>query len=178
MMRKISIGIFAVSMAILFILSTSISVTATLHDETVMDLTSVVNTNSPFADVDMAPQNVWSYSSWNWTVDVSNGDEIKIYTDCYYYNNRASSETDTGEHFFLVQATYENDPDPRRYDDATWGPIYTDDGDYDDETLIIYFDNIDEGAVIIMYWSVVAINTWESPPVESSDGHFGYITLT
>jgi hypothetical protein len=176
-MRKLSIGIFAVAMAILFILSTSVSVTAFIHTQTIMVLSSNVNPSSPFADVDMAPQNVWSYSNWNWTVDVSNGDDIIINTHYYYNNNRNSGLDDTGRHFFSVQATYENDPEPRRYDLADF-EIETDDWQFGDDILEIRFDDIDEGAVIILYWIVIATNIEKDPDVEDSEGHFGYITLT
>jgi hypothetical protein len=64
-MRKIKIGIFAVFTAILFILSTSTSVTAAVHRGTYMYMTSNVYDGWPYANVNVEPQDVGgSYDNW------------------------------------------------------------------------------------------------------------------
>lgn len=174
-MRKISIGIFTVVTVILFFLSTSVSVTATTHEATLMILDSNVMDEDPKAIASMTPQNIWAYANWNWTVDINDGDNINISTTCNYQND-IQYGTDTGYHHFLVNAVYKNGPDERGKE--TDFNITTTIPDSDTITLYIQFDVVYEGGVITIYWDVLAINYWENPDVERQNYGTGYVTLT
>lgn len=179
-MRKISIGIFAVITVILFFLSTSISVTAATHQEKLIELESKVWSESPYAQVTMSPQDVWSYSNWNWTLDINNGDNVYIDTKCIWANGNEWT-LNSGEHFYLTDGTYIKGATQIQKDDdhTEWT-----DGDYEDgwetgdTTLTLQFDNLEEGGTIYLFWSVFAKNWAQGGYPEVETNHNGIVTLT
>ena len=175
-MRKISIGIFAVITVILFFLATSRSVTATTYYGELMILDSDVMDEDPKAFAHTTPQNIWAYANWNWTVDINDGDNITINTTCNYRNYISGSQTQTGEHHFLVNAVYKNGLDERE-DEADFH-IVTDSGQSGSTPLYIIFNDVDEGGIITIYWDVQAINKVPTPDVERQNYGTGYVTLT
>jgi hypothetical protein len=178
-MRKTSIGIFASVTAILFLLSMSISVTAATHTEVLMVLGSRVKGSSPFAEVSFTPQNVWNYDDWTWTLDINNGDDVVIRTNCTWENTQfIYPPSDTGVHYFDVIADY-YDPVPPRLD--------SDDEDYQINTsynesgwtiLEVSITNVQEGAQIYLTWFVETTNTVQTPDVIVGDQETGTIYLT
>jgi hypothetical protein len=179
-MRKISIGIFAVVTVILFILSTSVSVTAATHRETTMVLESRVREDLYQALVIMTPQNVWDRDNWTWTPDINNGDDVIIDTTCEYLNaNYYVSGPPTGYHNFTVEGSYVKGLNTQ--EDADYAGIYTygSQGGIPERgstTITIGFYNLEEGGTIHLYWYVLANNTKYS--VTDEDENYGTIYLT
>jgi hypothetical protein len=183
-MRKMKIGIFAVFTAILFILSTSISVTAATYEETLMILESNVHDSSPKATATMYPQDVWSYSDWEWTVDISNGDNVVIRTTCNYTNSIPYNPPPydfQGRHYFKIEATYIHlsppDSDYQEDEDEieTYGSIggVPASGSF---TQTVTFNSVNPGGTIYLHWYVEAENIPDS--VEDDMDHTGTVYLT
>ena len=178
-MRKISIGIFAVVTVILFILSTSVSVTAATHRETTMVLESWVREDLDQASVNMTPQNVWDRDNWTWTPDINNGDDVIIDTTCEYLNANHYTGSYTGEHYFNVTASYVKGLDVRFGDDHAGIFTYGSQGGIPERgstTITVGFTNVQEGGTIYLYWYVLADNIIKS--VTDEDENYGTIYLT
>lgn len=173
-MKKISIGIFAVVTVILFFLSISVSVTATIHTQEIMELGSYVSSSTPRASVRFTPKDVWSYAGWNWTVDVANGDDIVIKTLCTYGNSQGSPPAETGYHYYVVIADY-SDPPTYDNDDADYEK-YTGPDEGGGQTIEVSFTNVQEGARIDLTWYVEATNKNSNTFVWGQQT--GIITLT
>ena len=179
-MRKISIGIFAVLTVILFFLSTSISVTAATHQEKLIELESKVWSENPYAQVTMSPQDVWSYSNWNWTLDINNGDNVYIDTKCIWANGNPWAP-DSGKHFYLADGTYIKGATQIQDDDdhEEWTDGEDEEGwETGDITLTLQFNNVEEGGTIYLFWSVYALNIAPNPDVEVENWHNGTVKLT
>lgn len=166
---------------ILFFLSTSVNVTAATHQEILMELESKVWSVSPYAQVTMSPQDVWSYSNWNWTLDINNGDNVYIDTICYWANGNDPPSSGSGNHFYLSDGTYIKGATQIQDDDHldidTTG--VTEDGwETGDHTLQIQFNNIEEGGTIYLFWFVHAINYAPTPDVKVENWHNGTVYLT
>jgi hypothetical protein len=180
-MRKISIGIFTLATVIIFFLSTSISVTAATHQETIMILESDVWDDSPYAEVSIDPQDVWTYADWEWTVEINNGDDVIIDTTCNWLNSVYPGWQWSGYHYFNVTASYVKGLDARE-DTAdlfvyTFGLISSE-PDAGSDTITVAFYNVERGGTIYLYWYVYAINYDQNPDVEAEDEHTGTVYLT
>ena len=181
-MRKISIGIFAVSTVILFILSTSVSVTAATHRETTMVLESRVREDLYQALVIMTPQNVWDMDNWTWTPDINNGDDVIIDTTCEYLNANIYNPPPyghTGYHYFYVEGAYVKGVSTQEDDDHVGIYTYGSQGGIPERgstTITVGFYNLEEGGTIHLYWYVLADNIIKS--VTDEDENYGTIYLT
>ena len=180
-MRKMKIGIFALATVILFLLSTSVSVTAYTHQETLMELTSMVQDDDPKASVDMDPQDVWDYEDWVWELDIDNGDNVYIDTECIWINANYFQE-DSGYHYYYAAGVYRKggttipDSDSTfEWTDGTYGAI----PEQGSRTIHLQFDNLEQGGLITLYWYVYAENKKYSNPVPIVDEeHSGLVRLT
>jgi hypothetical protein len=178
-MRKISIGIFSVAVAILFILSTSVSVTAATHRETLMVLDSQVDKDAPKASVSMDPQDVWQWAVWNWTLDITNGDNVIIDTTCNYFDANTWTGVVTGEHNFDVYGAYVNGMDVDDDEDHESQDTYGAFGGVPEQgslTMTVTFNNVDEGGTITLQWFVEAKNIATSDNADMN--HYGTVYLT
>jgi hypothetical protein len=180
-MRKISIGIFVLATVIMFFLSTSISVTAATHQETLMELTSKVWDADPKALVIMDPQDVWTYADWEWSLEINNGDNVYIDTKCIWLNGNNPSVPDSGYHYYYVDGTYikgltykQDDDNHIEWTDGVSGSAW----EQGDITLTLEFDNLERGGTIFLYWYVQAINYEYPGPPEAEDEHTGTVYLT
>jgi hypothetical protein len=182
-MRKMKIGIFAIATVILFLLSTSVSVTATTYQETLMELTSGVQEENPRAYVSMDPQDVWSNTDWNWTLDINDGDNVYIDTECIWINGniRSSPPAYTGYHYYYVEGDYRKGIDHiNDWDDLakyTYGRTMGTEPEQGSDTLTLEFDNLEEGGTISLYWYVYAEN-YKTPSVDADMEHTGTVYLT
>jgi hypothetical protein len=179
-MRKVKIGIFALATVIMFLLSTSVSVTAATHRETIMVLGSRVREDNPRASVSMVQQDVWVASGWEWTVDINDGDDVIIDTTCEYLNaNVYLGGGYTGHHYFYVEATYVKGLDVRNDDDYADIYTYGSQGGIPEQgstTITVAFYNLEEEGTIYLYWYVLADNLKHS--VDAEDDHTGTVHLT
>ena len=179
-MRKISIGIFVLATVIMFFLSTSISVTAATHQETLMILESKVLNANPYAEVSIDPQDVWTYADWEWTLEINNGDNVIIDTTCNWFNYNPW-EQNSGYHYFLIEATYvkgldtrEDDDDHTEWTDGVSGST----PERGSETITVQFNNVERGGTIYLYWYVKAKNYAAPGDPEAEDEHTGTVYLT
>jgi hypothetical protein len=129
---------------------------------------------SPWAYVHMNPQDEDEYGTWNWTVDIDDGDIIIIDTICNYTNYYPSGN---GYHNFVLDGTYVKGLDVRS-DDADYSITTKGSGESGSHTLTITLAAVDEGGVIYVNWYVEAINQVRTPPVDDGWGRSGIITLT
>ena len=176
------IGIFAVFTVILFFLSTSVNVTADTHQEILMELTSMVQDSDPKASTEMDPQDVWDYNdSWGWTLDIDNGDNVHIGTECIWINANYYEE-DSGYHYYYVSGEYtkggitiEDDISTYEWTDGTYGAI----PEQGSRTIYLEFDNVQEGGIITLYWYVYAENfKYGTPHPTEDEEHSGLVRLS
>ena len=176
------IGIFTVFTVILFFISTSVSVTAVTHQDTLMELTSRVQDSDPKASTEMDPQDVWDYNDdWEWDVDIADGDNVHIDTECIWINANYF-QANSGYHYYYVSGVYtkggttKSDWDSMyEWTDGTYGSI----PEQGSDTLTLQFDNLEQGGTITLYWYVYAENfKYGTPNPTEDEEHSGLVRLS